>query len=297
MVDGYDNDDRFRMVEDELFAIAGKFTAHLHAAEYQRLKHQAKTRNADTINSISRPVVVRMTSGVKAKHERLAKEKRRQEGLKRAIANGKRKGLDLDSEDESPWKGTSLQGLMESPTKSSIRLSRVGASSSGTRAAAGYSSNSASTQSRQKEYSYGLGSSAMQSTITHAMEDETTDDSEDLDNSSSRRSAVLARPPAPVRTPPTPENILQDRPHQFPSSHEHRHPSEITAPSRRANEKLVAKPGTSTGRDVQSDSDEDPFEAILRGRREQRASRPRAKPPNKTTKPSEKLGDIIPSFL
>ncbi len=36
MIDGLEDDDKYRMVEDEFVATAGTFTAHLHAAEYQR---------------------------------------------------------------------------------------------------------------------------------------------------------------------------------------------------------------------------------------------------------------------
>lgn len=120
-----DYDDKYRMVEDELLSVARKFTVHLHAAEYHRLKHQAKSRNADAIDSISRPVVGRMSVGAQVKNERLVRARARQEGLRAALANSKGKGLEVDSEDEAPWTGTSLQGLMEVPQSSQKPLSRL----------------------------------------------------------------------------------------------------------------------------------------------------------------------------
>lgn len=140
MVEGRDGDDRFRMVEDELAYIAGKFTAHLHAAEYHRQKQQAKARNAETIDSISRPIVGRMTPAVSTKHSRLEKTRKRRDGLRRALANGKGGGLDVESdEEEAPWVGTSLQGLMEAPqgSGSGVRLSRLASVGLGTKAASG----------------------------------------------------------------------------------------------------------------------------------------------------------------
>ncbi|CAI4213027.1 unnamed protein product [Parascedosporium putredinis] len=125
MIEGMDYDDKYRMVEDELLSVARKFTVHLHAAEYHRLKHQAKSRNADAIDSISRPVVGRMSVGVQVKNERLVRARVRQEGLRAALANSKGKGLEVDSEDEAPWTGTSLQGLMEVPQSSQKPLSRL----------------------------------------------------------------------------------------------------------------------------------------------------------------------------
>lgn len=55
MVEGFDNDDRWRMVEDEFYSVAARFTAHLHAAQYRRLKDEAKKQNP-TIHPLVRPV-------------------------------------------------------------------------------------------------------------------------------------------------------------------------------------------------------------------------------------------------
>jgi hypothetical protein len=56
MIDGVENDDGWMMVEDELLTTARRFTAHLHHAEYQRLKRLARSRPLD---ALSRPTVGR----------------------------------------------------------------------------------------------------------------------------------------------------------------------------------------------------------------------------------------------
>uniref|UniRef100_L2GDI9 Uncharacterized protein n=1 Tax=Colletotrichum fructicola (strain Nara gc5) TaxID=1213859 RepID=L2GDI9_COLFN len=118
MIEGLENDDKYRMVEDELFTIAGQFTAHLHAAEYQRLKTQTKSQNAETIKNISRPVVGSLTE------EELLRKKKQREALRKAK---KEAGVDDESGDETsmPWHGTSLQGLMDSPQKKEVPLTTL----------------------------------------------------------------------------------------------------------------------------------------------------------------------------
>ena len=180
MVQGLEDDDRFRMVEDELFSVANRFTAHLHAAEYQRQKREAKTRNAGTIDSISRPVVGRMTPSVRSKQERAAKTRVRRDGVRKAIANARDGGLDADSEDEeeSPWMGTSLQGLMETDVHQgpSARLSRLTSVGLNTKASARSSQaeRQAST-SRLPARATGRGRNVA------AAAEEQTDDEDDLD--------------------------------------------------------------------------------------------------------------------
>jgi hypothetical protein len=45
MIEGYKNDDAWRMVEDEFFCTARSFTAHLHRAEYMRLQKLVQERS------------------------------------------------------------------------------------------------------------------------------------------------------------------------------------------------------------------------------------------------------------
>jgi len=139
MIDGPENDDLWRMVEDELLATAQRFTAHLHAAEYQRLKSASRSRNASTIRDISRPVVGRMTDLVRMKQERRARAARIRAEKRRRKA---REGIDHNSDDDSESAGdaaygsTSLFGLMERPRRTASLLDPAAPPASTTTAAA-----------------------------------------------------------------------------------------------------------------------------------------------------------------
>ncbi|KAK3399836.1 hypothetical protein B0T20DRAFT_170490 [Sordaria brevicollis] len=122
MIEGPRFDDRYRMVEDEFLAVAGEFTRHLHAAEYQRLKSLASSKNAQTIHDISRPVTSAPTDAVRRRHAKLETAARQQKGLAKVLRK-RRADHDSDSE-EKPWTGTSLQGLMDSPRKKQAPLNR-----------------------------------------------------------------------------------------------------------------------------------------------------------------------------
>jgi hypothetical protein len=133
MLPGLDRDDRYRMVEDEFLATAQRFTAHLHRAEYDRLKRVAKSQNAATIRAIERPVVAGLRKTNTAK--------RRQEAVRKVASQRKVLGDDRGAADDLPWMGTSLQGLMDAPRIESRAIAASsGPASSGTRAAAGFTS-------------------------------------------------------------------------------------------------------------------------------------------------------------
>ncbi|KAK5998549.1 hypothetical protein PT974_00929 [Cladobotryum mycophilum] len=72
------------MVEDEFLHIAQSFTAHLHRAEYDRLKALARAQNAAAISEIERPVVHGPpTVAARRRHEnvkRIAKQRRMLQG-------------------------------------------------------------------------------------------------------------------------------------------------------------------------------------------------------------------------
>ncbi|KAG7048424.1 hypothetical protein JMJ77_0014062, partial [Colletotrichum scovillei] len=131
MIDGLENDDKYRMVEDELVTIAGHFTAHLHAAEYQRLKAQTRTQNAETIKTISRPVVGSLTELARKRQEELLRKKKQREALRRAKRDAGRDDEDTGDETSVPWRGTSLQGLMHSPKKKEVPLMALTRTDSG----------------------------------------------------------------------------------------------------------------------------------------------------------------------
>ncbi|CAG9937072.1 unnamed protein product [Clonostachys rosea f. rosea IK726] len=137
MIAGPFNDDRYRMVDDELLGVAQRFTVHLHRAEYQRLKTQAKTQNAATIREIERPTVGTPTKV----------SKQRSEALKRA--SRQRSLLGNDHGRDLPWMGTSLQGLMEAPRRDARVIRSLPQAASGTRAAAGFSSQLSSSPNRE----------------------------------------------------------------------------------------------------------------------------------------------------
>ena len=133
-----DHDDKYRMVEDEFLAVAQKWTVHLHAAEYKRQEKLAKTRNAETINSLWRPVTQKMPDHTRRKVDGVATSKAQRNALEGFLGK-KAHAEDTDSDEGSlPYVGTSLHGLMDTPGKKSASLSKVGSIKATTRAAAGF---------------------------------------------------------------------------------------------------------------------------------------------------------------
>ncbi|KAL2200294.1 hypothetical protein P885DRAFT_65990 [Corynascus similis CBS 632.67] len=124
MIEGINHDDQYRMVEDEFLAVAGEFTRHLHAAEYQRLKGLAKSQNAEAIQNISRPVTEEMTALVKRRHAALDTASKQREGITKTLS---RRAASADTEENEPQRqaATSLQGLMDSPRKRTVPLTSI----------------------------------------------------------------------------------------------------------------------------------------------------------------------------
>ncbi|RDL30784.1 uncharacterized protein BP5553_10129 [Venustampulla echinocandica] len=137
MNEGMEHDDKYRMVEDEFFSVAQRFTVHLHAAEYKRQEKLAKARNAEAITSISRPVTGKMSDQTSRKLAS-ANRSKTQKGLLEGFASD-----DSDDDDNLPYVGTSLHGLMDSPRKITSLL-KVGSIGATTRAAAGFNKPAAS---------------------------------------------------------------------------------------------------------------------------------------------------------
>lgn len=140
MIPGPLNDDQYRMVDDEFLHIAQRFTAHLHRAEYDRLKASAKAQNAATIREIERPVVMDAVPTMRARQrsdlaQRAMKQRKTLEG----------DGEARDDESVPSLAKTNLRGLMEAPRREGriiMPFASASSSSSRTRAAAGYSSKS-----------------------------------------------------------------------------------------------------------------------------------------------------------
>ncbi|KAK4693183.1 hypothetical protein P7C71_g4161, partial [Lecanoromycetidae sp. Uapishka_2] len=117
---GLDADDIYIMVEDEFHSVAQQFTKHLHHAEYIRLRNEAKSRNAGTINSISRPTdsVTAMREELKKKKQAEAHAAKTKAGVERVIKPRTAKGIADESDSQSdfeneeraddPWQGTQL---------------------------------------------------------------------------------------------------------------------------------------------------------------------------------------------
>lgn len=130
-------DDRYRMVEDELLQIAQRFTTHLHRAEYNRLKKQARTRNAAAIREIERPVVPGSTPTTAA---RLSRARSKQLAKQRsAVPDGEPSSTGLGSMLDAP---RAEQRVLPRQTSS-----LAASASTTTRAAAGFSSNRLGAQS------------------------------------------------------------------------------------------------------------------------------------------------------
>lgn len=205
MQEGLDRDDIYIMVEDEFQAVAKTFTQHLHHAEYMRLKHLARTQNASTISTISRPVdsITKMREETKKKKEAETRSAKQKTALQQIIgqARGRRPKIDSDSSEseeekhDDPWVGTTLQGLMtKSPHKPHTSLTGLQGVKSSTRAAAGYSKPESRPTPRPKMFD--LSSTTGQkgrpsSSLQPANEDSDATSSEDDDD----LDAPISKPP------------------------------------------------------------------------------------------------------
>jgi hypothetical protein len=180
MNEGREYDDKWRMVEDEFLTIAKRFTVHLHAAEYKRRQKMVKSRNADTINSISRPVTGKMPDHTKRRTEAALRTKTQRNALESVV--GKRVDEDDDSDDGDglPYFGTTLHGLMDSPRKKAASLAKPGTIAATTRAAAGFQHSAAQSKSERKYESPQSKATARTAQRTQP-EDESSEDDDDLD--------------------------------------------------------------------------------------------------------------------
>jgi hypothetical protein len=182
MIDGFSNDDRYRMVEDEFLDVAKEFTQHLHTAEYQRMKNSAKAKNAATINAISRPVTTKMGGETRRKVESIARAKKQADAIKDIHGDQPREEGDSD-ESQGPWLGTALHALMEKPRASAVPLTDISGFHSTTKAAAGYKG---STVGRMETYDvpdpeeFELAKPASIKSTEGEGETETEDDDDDL---------------------------------------------------------------------------------------------------------------------
>jgi hypothetical protein len=186
MHEGIENDDKYRMVEDEFLTVAKTFTVHLHAAEYKRQQKIVKSRNAETINSISRPVTGKMPDHTKRKAEAAARAKAQKAALEGVLARGKKaedSSDDSDDGDGLPYFGTTLHGLMDSPRKKAASLARLVTIAATTRAAAGFKQSAAhSNPERQANQESPVSKTAFRAANAIQSKDASTESSEDDDD-------------------------------------------------------------------------------------------------------------------
>lgn len=155
MLDGWENDDRYRMVEDEFLDVAKEFTQHLHAAEYLRLKAVARNKSSSTISEISRPVVGGMPDATKRKLESIDRAKQQADAVAKLKSERPKDYAMSDEEVPEPWLGTALHGLMEEPTKKVSTITDVVETDVSTKASRGYKG---SKVGRMPSYGFGSGS-------------------------------------------------------------------------------------------------------------------------------------------
>ena len=142
MREGLLQDDIYMMVEDEFYDVARIFTAHIHQQEYDRLRRQARERNALTTTNIARPV----DGKTALPKERQKAKERDAAAAKRMAKMSSRRTKASDSEDEDErqpkteqgWAGTTLGGLLSTPTKIQKSLIGLRGPAVDTRAAAGF---------------------------------------------------------------------------------------------------------------------------------------------------------------
>lgn len=180
MNEGKEYDDKWRMVEDEFLTIAKQFTIHLHAAEYKRQQKMVKSRNADTINSISRPVTGKMPDHTKRKMEAAVRTKTQRAALENVVVKKAEEEEDSDDGDGLPYFGTTLHGLMDSPRKKAASLAKPGTIAATTRAAAGFKYSAAQSRPERKHESPQSKVAIRTAKRTQPM-DESSEDDDNLD--------------------------------------------------------------------------------------------------------------------
>lgn len=129
MIPGLQRDDRWRMVEDEFVATAHRFTAHLHAAEYHRLRDMAKKRKENGSTFSPPPMTPSMPDNIKRSYIAKSLAISQHDAINRAFSRVK-------DADETPWAGAHLHNIMECPRKKQMSLTRLAPVVTGTRAAA-----------------------------------------------------------------------------------------------------------------------------------------------------------------
>jgi hypothetical protein len=318
MIEGIDNDDMYRMVEDEFLAVAGEFTRHLHTAEYQRLKGLVKSKNAETIQNISRPVTGEMTDLVKRRHAALDTAAKQRKGITKALGKRAAGSAVGDGDEEPPRRpATSLQGLMNSPRRQTVLLT----SAMGSRPGSSYREAADASPSRRRPSVPDVRGVVRNSSVnkldrrdrvrpvtvgrepTTGTEDteETEDDDDDLDGPphlplkpAIRRLGQAARPPARQPSASRPPARARTEPvvasNPFLASGNTRRQTFAQEASVNTRRQAVAQevPADERGDVPMADEDEDFFSRLRARRTEQKRRREtKTKTQDKTIKTSE----------
>ncbi|KAI1383670.1 uncharacterized protein F4822DRAFT_84435 [Hypoxylon trugodes] len=288
MIEGLENDDIYRMVEDEFLETARQFTAHLHAAEYLRLKSASESQNADTIKNISRPVVGRTTDLVKTKQERRARLQKQRAAVRKARLNSGQDEETEESGDESQ-QNASLFGLMESPRKQAKRLDYLTKALSTTRAAAGF--DTIKPRSLVVAPRPAMKSMSDRKLIAKPIlgDDSETEDDDDLDAPSTRVPVKPDRETSPspfqLPKPKTTQSLTKDTQISHPAK---------PAPTRQRSEVISTKETDLSD----ENSDGGLFSTLKRRQEDRKRMREQRKAAAEASKTQSKhADDIIPGFI
>ncbi|KAM5348191.1 hypothetical protein ACJ41O_008015 [Fusarium nematophilum] len=282
-------DDRFRMVEDEFLNTAHQFTTHLHRAEYNRLKSLAKSQNAAAIREIERPVVGTPTLFARQRQDsarRIAKQRK-------VLPNGAD-----GSTDDTPFVGTSLQGLMESPRKEAKWISTGMAGAAATRASAGLGSQKISPI-RMRATPLASSSSRKRQLVA-IVDDDETDDGGGLDLATptrkpatkSTRTVQTSSPDAPrsaTRPSYSTPRVLTTTTNNTPSTKRH------AASSTRPETPHVRK--EARHHDAHDDDDDDDPFGINKRRIQRQKSKEQLRKVEQRPPAKKSCLDDIPSFI
>lgn len=194
------------MVEDEFLSTARLYTAHLHRAEYQRLKLLSRSR-PPTTSALDRPVdsITEMRAETKKKKEAEKQAGRLQrmfggwEQARKVRGGDEESGLDDDGErGDEVGVGTVLKSLMKKNSRENMRsLSGLHGVRSSTRAAAGFERAESGRGKEEKEsIMKEFGKPVRKGEDVEVQSEEETEegDSDDLDAPAVRKAAKRMEP-------------------------------------------------------------------------------------------------------
>ena len=154
MRDGLDADDIYKLVEDDFLATARLFTAHVHHAEYARLKRQAQSRKAGAAPERLRSVDGWPPASPQPKPTRgqTTERKKIEQAPRHQTSARAQKGSKANVELEDLWKGSELHGLLIGQSQAPQPAQLQPRTPPKTRAAAGFSRYDKTAEARRRTY-------------------------------------------------------------------------------------------------------------------------------------------------